>query len=92
MTLGEGSNESRVLVRDISQHVENPIFDVIKENGGTYQNQHAGLIKTVMRKKQASDIFYKIHGDRARAYYTRETSEIRTSLDRIYAKDTNSQL
>ena len=71
--------------------VENPIFDVIKENGGTYQNKHAGLMKTVMRKKQVSDIFYKIHGDRARAY-TRETSEIRTRLDRIYAKDTNSQL
>ena len=30
--------------------VENPIFDVVKENGGTYQNQHAGLMKTVMRK------------------------------------------
>ena len=25
--------------------VENPIFDVIKENGGTYQNKHAGLMK-----------------------------------------------
>ena len=48
-------------------------------------------MKMVMRKKQASDIFYKIHGDRARAY-TRETSEIRTRLDRIYAKDANSQL
>ena len=35
--------------------------------------------------------FYKIHGNRARAY-TRETSKIRTRLDRIYAKDTNSQL
>ena len=31
--------------------VENPIFDVVKENGGTYQNKHAGLMKTVMRKK-----------------------------------------
>ena len=72
--------------------MENPIFDVVKGNRGTYKNQHAGLMKTVMRKKQASDIFYKIHGDRARAYYTRETSEIRTRLDRIYAKDTNSQL
>ena len=71
--------------------VENPIFDVVKENGGTYQNKHAGLMKTVMRKKQTSDVFYKIHGNRARAY-TRETSEIRTRLDRIYAKDTNSQL
>ena len=49
-------------------------------------------MKTVMRKKQASDIFYQIHGDRARAYTNRETSEIRTRLDRIYAKDTNSQL
>ena len=71
--------------------MENPRFDVIKENGGANQNKHAGLMKTVMRKKQVSDIFYKIHGDRARAY-TRETSEIRTRLDRIYAKDTNSQL
>ena len=71
--------------------MENPIFDVVKENGGTYQNKHAGLMKTVMRKKQTSDVFYKIHGNRARAY-TRETSEIRTRLDRIYAKDTNSQL
>ena len=71
--------------------VENPIFDVVKENGGTYQNKHAGLMKTVMRKKQTSDVFYKIHGNRARAY-TREASEIRTRLDRIYAKDTNSQL
>ena len=71
--------------------MENPIFDVVKENGGTYQNKHAGLMKTVMRKKQTSDVFYKLHGNRARAY-TRETSEIRTRLDRIYAKDTNSQL
>ena len=71
--------------------MENPIFDVVKGNRGTYQNKHAGLMKTVMRKKQTSDVFYKIHGNRARAY-TRETSEIRTRLDRIYAKDTNSQL
>ena len=28
--------------------VENPIFDVMKENGGTHQNKHAGLLKTVM--------------------------------------------
>ena len=42
--------------------VENPIFDVVKENGGTYQNKHAGLMKTVMRKKHTSDVFYKLYG------------------------------
>ena len=50
--------------------VEHPIFDVVKTNGGTYQNQHAGLIKLVVRKKQASNIFSKLHGDRASRAYT----------------------
>ena len=43
----------------------------------------------------ASDIFYKIHGNRATTHTNtdRETAEIRTRLiDRIYTKDTKSRL
>jgi hypothetical protein len=50
--------------------VENITFDTLKEDKGTYQNHHGGLvtIMMLMRRKQLSDIFRKIHGNTERAY------------------------
>ena len=71
--------------------MENITFDTLKEDEGTYQNHHGGLVTTMMRRKQLSDVFRKIHGNTARAY-TRESATVRTRLDRIYAQDQNSQI
>ena len=45
----------------------------------------------MMRRKQLSDVFRKLHGNTERAY-TRESATVRTRLDRIYAQDRNSQI
>ena len=71
--------------------MENITFDTLKEDEGTYQNHHGGLVTTMMRRKQLSDVFRKIHGNTERAY-TRESATVRTRLDRIYAQDQNSQI
>ena len=73
--------------------VENITFDTLKEDEGTYQNHHGGLVTTMMRRKLLSDVFRKIHGNTATARaYTRESATVRTRLDRIYAQDQNSQI
>ena len=48
--------------------MENITFDTLKEDEGTYQNHHGGLVTMMMRRKQLSDVFRKIHGNTARAY------------------------
>ena len=45
----------------------------------------------MMRRKQLSDVFRKLHGNTERAY-TRESATVRTRLDRIYAHDRISQI
>ena len=62
-----------------------------REQRRPYANMHGPLLTKMMNKAKLSDTHNRVNGENTGGY-TREGRDIRTRIDRIYARENNSSL